>query len=720
MRLILTSLLFLSASALADGFPPAHPVRLPAAGALPVLSAAPAAAAALKGALTSLAIDSTASDGQSDVPLSFGQVFAPGDVPQGSTLAGKLDDGSPVPLQVDVKARHADGSLRHAIVSLQIKSLAAGQQRTLSLFKAAPRATPAPLAPSVLLDQGFGATVQITLDGQVWQASADALLRKGEATRWLSGPLATEWLLSAPLTDADGRPHPHLAAHFAVRAAGERARVDVTIENDWAYAAGPRNLSYDARIDLGGKTVWQTGALTHFHHARWRKVFWWGQAPQLHLRHDRAYLIASRALPNYDQDVAVSEAALGALQRAWSGPKTEPMGVGLANPYMPTTGGRPDIGLLPGWSASYLLSMDARAKQAMLGTADLAGSWSAHYRDQATGRPVSLADHPYMTILGNKGDTRNPASGRTEAFPACAAADACRTPYQHDAAHQPAFAYLPYLVTGDYYYLEELQFWTMWNSFMSNPGYRNAGQGLLKSDQVRGQAWSLRTLAEAAYITPDGDPLKATFRHQLDANLDWYNANYTDQPDANRLGALSHGGALVYDKNTALAPWMDDFFTAAVGHAAELGFAQAKPLLAWKVVFPIARMRAPGACWITGAQYTLKLRDSAAAPLYTSMAQVWQASNTPALRATACASADMAALLKLKAGEMSGYSSSNTGFPANMQAALAYAADAGGKEGAEAWKLFSSRTVKPDFAESPQFAIIPRPSILGRTPHNRP
>ncbi|UUZ51415.1 hypothetical protein LP420_19390 [Massilia sp. B-10] len=317
----------------------------------------------------------------------------------------------------------------------------------------------------------------------------------------------------------------------------------------------------------------------------------------------------------------------------------------------------------------------------MLGTADLVEA--AGRRTTATrppGLPVSLADHPYMTILGNKGDTRNPASGRTEAFPACAAADACRSPYQHDAAHQ-TFAYLPYLVTGDYYYLEELQFWTMWNSFMSNPGYRNAYQGLLKSDQVRGQAWSLRTLAEAAYITPDGDPLKATFRHQLDANLDWYNANYTDQPDANRLGALSHGGALVYDKNTALAPWMDDFFTAAVGHAAELGFAQAKPLLAWKVVFPIARMRAPGACWITGAQYSLKLRDSATAPLYTSMAQVWQASNTPALRATACASADMAALLKLKTGEMSGYSSSNTGFPANMQAALAYAADAHGQGG---------------------------------------
>ena len=30
----------------------------------------------------------------------------------------------------------------------------------------------------------------------------------------------------------------------------------------------------------------------------------------------------------------------------------------------------------------YLLSMDKRAKDVMLGTADLAGSWSSHFRDK--------------------------------------------------------------------------------------------------------------------------------------------------------------------------------------------------------------------------------------------------------------------------------------------------------------------------------------------------
>lgn len=696
-----------AASALADGLPPAHPVRMPGATAI-ALPALAASTVALAGTLTSVDIDSTGTAVQSAVPVTFGQVFAPGELASGATLSGKLDDGSTLPLQVDVKARHADGSLRHAIVSVILPTLKPGQHRSLSLFKAVPGAPAAPLTPASLLDKQFSAVVSVILDGHTWQADAATLLRKQGASAWLTGPLAGEWLLHAPLTDADGAVHPHLAARFAVRASGGRARVDVTLENAWAFEPAPRNFTYDARVQVGGKTVWQRAGLTHFHHARWRKVFWWGETPQVQLRHDSAHLIASRALPNYDRSVIVSEAALNALQRAWTGPKTEPMGVGMANPYMPSAGGRADIGLLPGWAASYLLSMDARAAEVTMGTADLAGSWSSHYRDRASDRPVSLSAYPYMTVLGHRGDTRNPATGKFEAFPDCAAADACRTPYLHDASHQPAFAYLPYLVTGDYYYLEELQFWAMWNSFMSNPGYREGAKGLLKPDQVRGQAWSLRTLGEAAYITPDADPLKADFRRMLDANLAWYNSNYTDNPDANRLGALTHGFAVVYDKNTGLAPWMDDFFTATVGHVAELGFPAAEPLLAWKARFPIARMRGDGACWITAAAYSLKVRDSADAPFYTTIGQVWQASNIPALRDLECASADMARLLKLKEGEMTGYSATNTGFPSNLQPALAYAADAGGSAGLAAWNSFSERSVKPDYPNGPQFAIVPR------------
>jgi hypothetical protein len=374
---------------------------------------------------------------------------------------------------------------------------------------------------------------------------------------------------------------------------------------------------------------------------------------------------------------------------------------------MPSTGGRDDIGLLPGWAAQYLLSMDKRAKAVTLGTADLAGSWSAHYRDKNTDRPISVADYPYMTILGHLGDTMNPVTRKYEAFPACAGAALCDTPNTHDTAHQPNFAYLPYLVTGDYYYLEELEFWAMYNAFSSNPGYRDGAKGLFQPDQVRGQAWSLRTAAEAAYIVPDQDPLKQTFVNIVNNNLDWYNTNYTNNGQAS-LGALTHGYAMAYNNGTGLAPWQDDFFTSAVGHAAELGFTKANALLAWKVRFPIQRMIGAGACWIDGSIYAMTVRDTDSSPFYTTMGQAYAASHTPLIGALACASSEMAAVFGLKLGEMTGYSDTPTGYPSNMQPALAYGANAGGDDGKRAWSVFTARSVKPNYSSAPQFAIVPR------------
>jgi hypothetical protein len=646
--------------------------------------------------------------GDTAIPVTFGQVFAPGDLKRTDTLHGRLPDGRTVPLQVDVKATHADGSVRHAVISALLP--AAGKSQALALVKgkAASAKADAPATVQSLLDAGFTAAASATIDGQAWTASVDKLLRQKPEV-WLDGPLVTEWLVSAPLRNEKGVEHPRLSARFAVRwyRALGKARVDVTLENDWAYQAAPRNETYDARILIKGKEVYAKPGLVHYNQARWRKTFWWGEVPAVHIRHDTGYLIASRALPNYDRSVRIADRALADLKAAWTGPKTEPMGIGMAIAYMPSTGGRNDIGLLPAWGALYLLSMDKRAKEATLGTADLAGSWSAHYRDRRTGKPISLIDYPYMTIVAHTSDTMNPKTGKPEEFPPCPK-DACKTPYSHDVSHQPAFAYLPYLVTGDYYYLEELEFWAMYDVFASNPGYRENIKGLLKPEQVRGQAWALRTLGEAAYIAPDDDPLKPHFKRVLQSNLDWYNATYTDNREANKLGFIANGYALGYKDGTGLAPWMDDFFTSAIGHLADLGFDGADRLLAWKARFPILRMTAPGTCWIDASVYAMTVRDTSASPFYTTMAQAYKASHTPEVAALPCDSAELAQALKVKPGEMPGYSAATAGFPSNLQPALAYAADVGGKAGREAWRRFMARSVKPDYGMSPQFAIVPR------------
>jgi hypothetical protein len=674
-------------------------------------TAATTTAYSVFGMVTDVRIQNTTASAQTNLPVTFGQVFAAGDLLPTDSLVGRFDNGTTVPLQLDVKATHPDGSVRHAVVSGIIPSLNASETRTLSLMKTNAPAT-AGMGPKTLLMNGFSSSVSAIINGVRYSASADDIIKTGGAYQtWLSGAVANEWQVAAPLTTADGVAHPHLTARFAIRWYNDikKARVDVTLENNWAYEPDPQNVTYDAEVMVRGAVVYAKPALTHFHHSRWRKMFWWGDdASQALVKHNIGYLIGSRAVPNYDQSVVVPESALSGLKSSWTGTKTEPMGVGLANPYMPSTGGRNELGLMPGWAATYLLSMDQRAKEITLASGDLAGSWSSHYRDKKTDRPISLMDYPYMTIAGTASDTRNPATKLLEAFPKCAIGGSCSTPNFHDTAHQAAFSYLPYLVSGDYYYLEELQFWAMYNVFATNPGYRNNIEGLLKAEQVRGQAWSMRTLAEAAYITPDNDVLKSHFTKILTNNLNWYNTTYTNNPAANYFGVLDMGAAMVYNSGRGMSPWQDDFFTSAIGHAAELGFNEAKTLLSWKAKAPVVRITDPGMCWIDASLYTMNIRDTNISPMYTSMVQAWKASREQALTSLACNSVEMATYLKQKVGEMVGYSSSVAGYPSNMQPALAYSVDARVPNAAAGWTQFMARTVKPNYGLSPQFAVVPR------------
>ncbi|WP_227496636.1 RIFT barrel domain-containing protein [Massilia litorea] len=679
--------------------------------AVPATTAATTTAYTVFGVITDVRIQNITASAQTNLPVTFGQVFAAGDLMPADSLVGRFNDGTEVPLQLDVKATHPDGSVRHAVVSGLIPSLNASETRLLSLMKTnAPHASG--MGPKTLLLNGFSSSVHATINGVRYSVSADDIIKTGGAYQtWLAGAVANEWQVSAPLTSADGVAHPHLTARFAIRWYNDikKARVDVTLENNWAYEPNPQNFTYDAEVMVRGAVVYSKPGLTHYHHSRWRKVFWWGgDASQALIKHNVGYLIASRAVPNYDQSVVVPEATFTELKSKWTGAAIEPMGIGMAIPYMPSTGGRVDLGLLPGWAATYLLTMEGRAKEVTLGTADLAGSWSSHYRDKNTDRPVSLIDYPYMTIAGIPTDTRNPVTKQLEAFPKCALGASCSSPYTYDSAHQPAFAYLPYLVTGDYYYLEELQFWAMVNVFGTNPGYRNNIQGLLEPEQVRGQAWSMRTLAEAAFITPDSDRLKSHFARILTSNLDWYNKAYTDNSAANVFNVLDMKSAVVYNNRRGIAPWQDDFFTSAIGHAAELGFSGAQKLLSWKAKAPVIRMTDPGICWIDAALYSMNIRDSETSPLYKTMSQVADASETATFRSLECGSAAMASFLKLKVGEMTGYSDSIAGYPSNMQPALAYAVDARLPNAAAAWSKFMARTVKPNYGNSPEFAIVPR------------
>lgn len=682
-------------------------VKSPSSGPSKTAATATVTTAPAGAAITTVQLSNATGTTQTNAAATFGQTFAEGHLPNGETVFGRSASGASVPLQVDVKARHADGSVRHAIITAQLPSSAAGQVDTISLVKGAAQAASAPATPATLLNSGFTAAFTATLGGVQYTASADELLKSGKYTTWLSGSLVNEWIVQAPLKNASGVEHPHLMAQFAIRsyAGSNSARVDVTVENGWAFQASPQNFTYDAQVLVGGQPVFTQAALPHYHHARWRKVFWWGKAQSLKVRHDTRYLIASKALPNLNQALTIKETTIALWASKWNNSKKGPMDPGVAMAYMPTTGGRADIGLLPGWSALYLLSMDQRLKDVSLGQADLAGSWSSHYRDKITGRPITLASYPYLSRT-YAGAAINPATKKGEYFPDCPQT-VCATPLRADTAHQPAFSYLPYLVTGDYYHLEELQFWANYNSWAIQPAYREYGKGVVRGDQVRGQAWSLRSIAQAAYISPDNDPQKANFMAIANHNIDWYNNTYTYNATANKLGVITNGYSFEYLDGTAIAPWQDDFFTMIVGHMVELGFKTAQPLLAWKSKFAIDRVVGTGFCAVQAPAYNLKLRDSRSSATYTTIGQVYQASASATLLPLACGSSAMATSLRLRTGEWVGNSASPQGQQGLMQGAMAYAAGTG-SNGAAAWTKFITRTYQPDYSAEPQFAVMPR------------
>jgi hypothetical protein len=647
--------------------------------------------------ITTVRVQNLGSTALANVPVTFALPFRRGDVPAAHFVVAR-EAGAGLATQLDWKVSHPDGSLRHGVLTVSIPSLAPSESRTLELV-ASPTsgAAGAPLSIDALLAAGF--STEVAFDS----GSVARFARTSDA--WLAGPLAAEWTSVADAS-AGGRP---LSVRFDVRwYGGRRARVAVTVENAWAFEPGPRNVSYQATLRVGGRDAWSSGPIEHYAHARWRRVAWWGDPVEVHVAHDPAYVISTGAVPAYDASIQFGDAPVAALRAEWDRIDTGPMSPGLLEAYMPSTGGRRDIGPLPSWDAMYLLTADARLRPVIEGTADLAGSWPIHYRDRATGLPPTLDERPYMTLLGNAGDAVDPESGRSDAFPECTE---CETPLTPDSSHQPSLGYLAYLLFGERAHLDELHFWANWDLLESNPYYRDFASGWLDWNQVRGQAWSLRTLGYAAWVTPDDHPLAAYFREKLRLNLARYASEYVRGPRANALGLLHAGYAFGYDvapgDKRGMAPWMDDFFTWTAGQLVSMGFDDARPLLAYKAAFAVGRITAPGYCWIFAAPYTLVARDGPDAPVYATLADAYRATFDASVRDLPCGGEEMGAALGLEPGEMTGYSTSATGYPSNMQPALAVAAEHGAAGADEAWRIFSTRPVQPDYRDEPQFAIVP-------------
>jgi Ca2+-binding RTX toxin-like protein len=98
--------------------------------------------------------------------------------------------------------------------------------------------------------------------------------------------------------------------------------------------------------------------------------------------------------------------------------------------------------------------------------------------------------------------------------------------------------------------------------------------------QERGIAWTIRDVANAAYLTPSSSPLKAFFTQQVDAVIQNLDSNYVHGALGAEEGQLQGYIMGEFDTNQ-VAPWEQGYIVIALGQAAAQGFAGATDVLAW-------------------------------------------------------------------------------------------------------------------------------------------
>ena len=484
--------------------------------------------------------------------VAFGHVFRPGRI---RGLAARRPGGEAVPLQMSVLRTAPDGSVRHALLAAEVGP---GYEGTLKLLSVPERQDGTWSGPATL-----SAEARISVAGREYVARPE-----GEGEVWAEGEIVSVRRFRASFVDESGQAHSQLHALFdAVFTSSGPAWAAIGIEHCWA-AEKVEEIIYDAHLVCAGREHRETG-VRHPPFARWRHTFDFGGLGEATL--DAAYLVSTAAVPSYDV-ARYTGKSLDRLLKQFDGKDRALLRTRVVSPSMPAGGmSRLDIGPLPGWDAAAVLSQDPRAVALSRAAGEDSGSFPMHYRDRATGLPYSVVDHPTASIHPNTTGSRE-----GDRLPKFQPGPGDLHP---ETDHAPSLGYLPYLLQPwDAWMLEEVHFWVGFHE-LSRPWkneYRRGADGLLKTGALRGFAWSLRTLALAAWITPDAHPQRGMYERLLANNLEdsaaiesplgWWGSGRKSGPGTEWMAE---------DVTNVTVPWQHDFGIVVWDWLVRLGYPKA-------------------------------------------------------------------------------------------------------------------------------------------------
>lgn len=550
-----------------------------------------------------------------DAPASyqtFGLALPRGALPKGAHLVRRIGDDV-APAQFDVKARHQDGSARHGAVTVFVPPIAKGDALDARLEIGAPKEGAHEIEPSV---EEFSLPVSVRFHGAPARTiDIGALITRAAHNNagdvWLDGALAHEFRIETPFA-------PHLLLRVDARFYRDgSARVSVAFSNERTFSQGARDHLYDVTIGDPAAPAFIARGVKQHRASVWRKVFWRGGAPDLHLVRDLTPFIDGGALLPLDRSKGAASSAIADSARQFA--NDAPLSPGAVAQYFPAPGGRGDLGISPQWTGLCLIAQTPAACGAMLAAGEAAGAVPWHFRDDATGAPVNISIRPKFWsdprgLEDQYGDDRP----HQDVF---AGSDGGWTP---DHAHKPALAFAPYLLTADRHYADELAMQAAYGLFGQWPALREGGLKALDIEQVRGTAWTLRDLSDAAFLLPDDHPLKAYFVEALSKNLAAMKAKYVDARAASAAGDIEgYLDEYIEREPRRISPWQNDYVALALWLAARRGSDDAHAMLRWSANFHAGRFLAPSIGAARASAYRFLARDDAARPYanWTALAQ---------------------------------------------------------------------------------------------------
>ncbi len=436
--------------------------------------------------------------------------------------------------------------------------------------------------------------------------------------------------------------HPIFVATFTPKSP-ESTKVDMILENMWTQKLQDQFYDLVLKIGRGLTPVYSKANIKHIAKTRWRKTFSIGaQPPAVYIDYNLPYLAYTKAIPNFNPDLNITNSAITSMldtgyyhsvgtTPGWrNSDKGEPgtndssavQGQIWKNQF--DAGQRPDIGLFTTWQMVYLYAMktsDSRVPelfQELVGNGNASNMIPMFARESKTGKlfVTGMSDDMFgrsMSLDARPKTYSNISKSSDQDGDYQFAVDkTSNVGWIVDVNHFPNSFYLPYLFTGDWYFLEGMYNEASYILHTTNPNNRIFGKGLIGNED-RGVAWSFRGLGEAAFLAPDSTPEKKYYTDKMINNIavregsfDIQNGSYYSPCTTNPFNAYTEtsiwcigknkfgkfpnalnfwskgygadGEADLTKANNVSIPFQNAFLHVVLGHLDELGFTQIRPL----------------------------------------------------------------------------------------------------------------------------------------------